>query len=171
MKKALAAAVIAATALSSTSVAVAKGKGHGHGHHKKHHGHYEKRHHGYGHHGYGQRDYGYRHSYGYAQPYHHGYAQPYGYGYPQPSYGYSGYGGGYRHGQVFPYYNRAEYVVHDYGRYDLPPPRPGYRYYRSGNGDVVMAAIVGGVIGLVVVSALRDRGRHDGYYGGYGRRY
>ena len=43
----------------------------------------------------------------------------------------------------------------DYGNYGLPAPRRGYRYYRDNNGDIVMAAIAGGIIGLIIGSAGR----------------
>jgi len=44
--------------------------------------------------------------------------------------------------------------ISDYGRYGLPAPRRGYRYYRSDNGDIVMAAVASGVIGLIIGGAL-----------------
>src|SRR5579864_5156850 len=72
------------------------------------------------------------------------------------SYGYNGYRGRWRTGQRFSHYNDDRYVIRDYRAYDLPPPRPGYRYYRDDNGDVVMAAIAGGMIGLILGSALSD---------------
>jgi Ni/Co efflux regulator RcnB len=88
------------------------------------------------------------------------------------------YGGYYnrrwRQGQVYPYYRNNGYVVRDYRAYNLPPPRPGYRYYRSDNGDVIMAAIASGVIGLIIGGALANNNRYDrGYYdhGYYGRGY
>jgi Ni/Co efflux regulator RcnB len=90
-----------------------------------------------------------------------------GYGYGRDAY--RGHGG-WRQGQVYPYYRQRGYVIDDYRRYNLGPPRPGYRYYRSDNGDVVMAAIATGLIGLVVAGALNDNDRydrydrHDGYY-------
>jgi Ni/Co efflux regulator RcnB len=71
-------------------------------------------------------------------------------------YGYSGYDGRWRTGQRFPYYRNDRYVIYDYRSYDLPPPRAGYRYYRDDNGDVVMAAIASGVIGLIIGGALSD---------------
>jgi Ni/Co efflux regulator RcnB len=72
-------------------------------------------------------------------------------------------------GQRYPYYNNRGYYISDYRSYRLPPPRPGYRYYRSDNGDIVMAAIASGIIGLVIGSALSDnnndyRGYDRGYY-------
>jgi Ni/Co efflux regulator RcnB len=66
-------------------------------------------------------------------------------------------GNRWRQGQVYPYYNNRGYYIQDYRAYNLPPPRRGYRYYRTDNGDVVMAAIAGGVIGLVLGGALNDR--------------
>ena len=71
-------------------------------------------------------------------------------------YGYSGYHGRWRTGQRYPYYRNNRYVIKDYRVYHLPPPRPGYRYYRDNNGDVVMAAIASGVIGLIIGGALSD---------------
>jgi Ni/Co efflux regulator RcnB len=77
-------------------------------------------------------------------------------------------------GQRYPYYNNRSYYISDYRAYRLPPPRSGYRYYRTDNGDIVMAAIASGIIGLVIGSALSDndhRGYDRGYYGRdyYGR--
>jgi Ni/Co efflux regulator RcnB len=79
----------------------------------------------------------------------HGYGSGYGYA---PQYG----SGRWRTGQVYPYYRDRGYYISDYRTYRLPPPRPGYRYYRSDNGDVVMAAIASGIIGLIVGGALSD---------------
>ena len=82
-----------------------------------------------------------------------------------------GYGSGYREGrrwrqgEVYPYYRNRGYYISDYRSYRLPPPRPGYRYYRSDNGDIVMAAIASGVIGLIIGSALdNDNDRYDRGY-------
>jgi Ni/Co efflux regulator RcnB len=69
-------------------------------------------------------------------------------------YGYNGYHGRWRTGQRFPYWRDNRYVINDYRAYRLPPPRPGYRYYRDDSGDIVMAAIASGAIGLIVGSAL-----------------
>lgn len=77
-------------------------------------------------------------------------------------YGYNGYGGHWRTGQRYPYWRDNRYIVSDWRAYNLPPPRPGYRYYRDDNGDVVMAAIASGVIGLIIGGALADNDRH--YY-------
>jgi Ni/Co efflux regulator RcnB len=71
------------------------------------------------------------------------------------SYGYNGYRGRWRTGQRFPYYNNNRYVITDYRAYNLPPPRRGYRYYRDDSGDIVMAAIGSGIIGLILGSQLR----------------
>lgn len=62
-----------------------------------------------------------------------------------------------REGQRYPYYGRSGYVISDYRAYRLPPPRPGYRYYRGDNGDVVMVAIASGLIGAIIGNALSDR--------------
>jgi Ni/Co efflux regulator RcnB len=72
------------------------------------------------------------------------------------SYGYQGYRGRWRTGQRYPYYRSRQYIISDYRAYNLPPPRAGYRYYRDDNGDVVMAAIASGVIGLIIGGALSD---------------
>ena len=71
-------------------------------------------------------------------------------------YGYNGYRGRWRTGQRYTHYRDDRYVIRDYRAYNLPPPRPGYRYYRDDNGDVVMAAIAGGIIGLILGGALSD---------------
>lgn len=71
-------------------------------------------------------------------------------------YGYHGYRGHWRTGQRYPYWRENRYVIEDWRAYHLPPPRPGYRYYRDDNGDIVMAAIASGVIGLIIGSALND---------------
>jgi Ni/Co efflux regulator RcnB len=69
-------------------------------------------------------------------------------------YGYAGYQGRWRAGQRYPYWRDSRYVISDYRAYRLPPPRPGYRYYRDDRGDIVMAAIASGAIGLIIGSAL-----------------
>jgi Ni/Co efflux regulator RcnB len=69
-------------------------------------------------------------------------------------YGYTGYRGQWRTGQRYPYWRDSRYVISDYRAYRLPPPRPGYRYYRDDRGDIVMAAIASGAIGLIIGSAL-----------------
>jgi len=70
------------------------------------------------------------------------------------NHGYNGYRGHWRTGQRYPYWRDNAYVINDYRTYRLPPPRPGYRYYRDDNGDIVMAAIASGVIGLIIGSQL-----------------
>lgn len=69
-------------------------------------------------------------------------------------YGYNGYNGRWRVGERYPYWRDSRYVIADYRAYRLPPPRPGYRYYRDDRGDIVMAAIASGAIGLIIGSAL-----------------
>ena len=76
------------------------------------------------------------------------------------NYGYQGYNGRWRVGQRYPYYRSSRYYLNDYDYYGLPAPRRGYRYYRDRNGDIVMAAIASGVIGLIVGSAISDNGHH-----------
>ena len=70
------------------------------------------------------------------------------------NYGYNGYDGQWRTGQRFSQYQNRSYMVNDYGNYGLPAPRQGYRYYRDNNGDIVMATIAGGIIGLIIGSAI-----------------
>lgn len=81
-----------------------------------------------------------------------------------------GYSNQYRVGQRYPYYNQSQYVVRDYRSYRLPPPRSGYQYYRNDNGDIVMAAIASGIIGLIIGSTLNNNNNNNnGYYDqGYG---
>lgn len=62
--------------------------------------------------------------------------------------------GDYRHGQVYRHHRDSRYIIHDYHRYGLPAPRAGYRYYRDDNGNVIMAAIAGGIIGMIIGDAL-----------------
>lgn len=62
--------------------------------------------------------------------------------------------GDYRVGQVYRYHGHRRYEISDYHRYGLPAPRPGYRYYRDDRGNVIMAAIAGGVIGLIIGGVL-----------------
>jgi Ni/Co efflux regulator RcnB len=69
-------------------------------------------------------------------------------------YGYAGYHGRWREGQRYPNWNNSRYYVNDYRAYNLPPPRAGYRYYRDDSGDIVMAAIGTGIIGLILGSQL-----------------
>ena len=71
-------------------------------------------------------------------------------------YGYNGYHGRWRTGQRYPHYRNRRYVIENYRVYHLPPPRPGYRYYRDDNGDVVMAAVASGMIGLILSGALNN---------------
>ena len=70
------------------------------------------------------------------------------------NYGYRGYEGRWRSGQRYPYYRDSRYYVTDYRSYGLPAPRPGYRYYRTDNGDIVMAAVATGIIGLIIGGAI-----------------
>ncbi len=93
-----------------------------------------------------------------------------GYGYQERQhrfyggqYGYNGYQGRWRSGQRYPHYNQSRYMIRDYAAYRLPPPRHGYRYYRDDSGDVVMAAIATGVIGMIIAGALDDQNDHGRY--------
>lgn len=58
-------------------------------------------------------------------------------------------------GERLPYEYRRGYEVYDYHRYGYAPPPPGYRYYRTDRGDVVLVAIATGVITAVILDALR----------------
>lgn len=69
-------------------------------------------------------------------------------------YGYNGYQGRWREGQRYGNWNNSRYYVNDWGSYNLPAPRRGYRYYRDDNGDIIMAAIGTGIIGLILGSQL-----------------
>ncbi|MBW8753655.1 MAG: RcnB family protein [Sphingomonadales bacterium] len=69
-------------------------------------------------------------------------------------YGYNGYRGRWREGQRFDRWNNSRYYINDWRAYNLPPPRRGYRYYRDDNGDIVMAAVGSGIIGLILGSQL-----------------
>jgi Ni/Co efflux regulator RcnB len=75
-------------------------------------------------------------------------------------YGYNGYQGRWRTGQRFDHYRDNRYWVQDYRSYNLPPPRPGYRYYRDDSGDIVMVAIASGIIGAILGSAISGDHHH-----------
>jgi len=92
-----------------------------------------------------------------------GYGYQGGYRYYGGNHGYHGYSGRWRTGHRYPYYNQNRYVISDYRAYGLPAPHRGYRYYRDNNGDVVMAAIATGVIGLIIAGALSDHNDHNRY--------
>jgi Ni/Co efflux regulator RcnB len=87
-------------------------------------------------------------------------------------------GGQWRQGQDYSGYARRDRMISDWRAYNLPAPRAGYGYYRDDNGDVVMAALASGLIGLVIGGALADHGNY-GYaqptyqqpYYGYGDGY
>jgi len=68
------------------------------------------------------------------------------------------YGGRWREGQVYPYYRYRNRMIGDWRRYHLPPPRPGYAYYYDDDGDIVMAALASGIIGMVIGGALANGG-------------
>lgn len=75
------------------------------------------------------------------------------------SYSGSRYDGGHRWrtGERFSSYRDRGRMIGDWRRYHLPPPRAGYAYYRDDNGDVVMAALASGIIGMVLGNALADQ--------------
>ena len=58
-----------------------------------------------------------------------------------------------RGGYVPRQYRGSHYVVSDWRRYRLPPPRPGYHYIRSDNGDFLLAAIATGAIISIVANS------------------
>lgn len=84
-----------------------------------------------------------------------------GYRYWGRGYGYEGYQGRWRTGQRYPYWRDRRHWISDWRAYNLPPPPAGYRYYRDDSGDVVMAAIASGMIGLIVGGALSDHHDYD----------
>jgi Ni/Co efflux regulator RcnB len=81
---------------------------------------------------------------------HNYYTPPARYYYAPPAYGY------YRPGYSYhaPRYHRGGYLPHGYGRYVVrdyynygwAPPPPGYAYYRTDTGDIILAAIATGLI-------------------------
>ena len=75
-------------------------------------------------------------------------------------YGYQGYRGRWRTGQRFDHWRDDHYWVRDYRAYNLPPPRPGYRYYRDDSGDIVMVAVASGIIGMILGSAISGDHHH-----------
>jgi Ni/Co efflux regulator RcnB len=74
-------------------------------------------------------------------------------------YGGNRYDGGHRWrtGERYSYYRDRGRMISDWGRYHLPPPRAGYAYYYDDNGDVVMAALASGIIGMVLGNAIADQ--------------
>lgn len=51
-------------------------------------------------------------------------------------------------------YRQRTYVITDYGRRGWRAPPPGYAYYRTDTGDVVLAAVATGIISAVIASAI-----------------
>jgi Ni/Co efflux regulator RcnB len=70
------------------------------------------------------------------------------------NYGYDGYYGRWRSGQRYPYWRDNRYYIRDYHAYGLPAPYRGYRYYRTDSGDIVMAAVASGIIGVIIGNAI-----------------
>jgi len=67
-------------------------------------------------------------------------------------------------GERLPYnYRTHTYIVRDYGRYGYRAPPPGYAYYRTDNGDVVLAAIATGIISAIIADSLHDRQEQHQY--------
>lgn len=64
--------------------------------------------------------------------------------------GWNGYRGNWRQGQRYNNWRSSRYYLNDWRGYGLPAPRPGYRYYRDGNGDIIMAAIATGLIASIL---------------------
>ena len=58
----------------------------------------------------------------------------------------------YRRGDRLPdrYYSKRYYVT-DYKRYNVPPPRPGYRWVRDDEGRMIMIAVGTGLIADIVL--------------------
>lgn len=81
---------------------------------------------------------------------------------------YAGYG--HYRGQRFDHYRNRSYIVSDYRRYGWAPPPRGYSYYRTDNGDVVMAALATGIIAAIIAGGMNDNDDHY-RYDRYGRRY
>ncbi len=80
----------------------------------------------------------------------------YGYSYG-PSYGY-GYNYNYYQprwyrGAVLPFEYRRRYYVPNYNYYGWAPPPPGYAYYRTDTGEILLAAIATGIILSVIAGA------------------
>lgn len=155
MKKLVIAALVASTALTGVmSAGVASAQPYGHddrGHHDggRDHGGGRDHNRGPSHRGGGDhRDWNRQYSH---DRWSHGDHRFYG-----GNHGYNGYRGQWRTGQRYPYWRDSRYVISDYRAYRLPPPRPGYRYYRDDRGDIVMAAIASGAIGLIIGSALSN---------------
>ncbi len=67
-------------------------------------------------------------------------------------------------GQRFDHYRDRTYIVTDYSRYGHRAPPPGYAYYRTDTGDLVLAAIATGIISSVFMDALSDDRRGTGDY-------
>jgi len=63
--------------------------------------------------------------------------------------------GGHRwqRGQRFDHYRSRSYIVSDYRRHGWRAPPRGYAYYRTDNGDVVLAALATGIIASVILNA------------------
>jgi len=72
-------------------------------------------------------------------------------------------GSHWREGQHHSNYARRDRMISNWRAYNLPAPRAGYGYYREDNGDVVMAALASGLIGLVLGNALSNH--NDNSYG------
>jgi Ni/Co efflux regulator RcnB len=51
-------------------------------------------------------------------------------------------------------YRQRTYVITDYSRRGWRAPPPGYAYYRTDTGDVVLAAVATGIISAVIASAI-----------------
>ena len=67
-------------------------------------------------------------------------------------------------GQRYDNYRNRSYIVNDYRRYGWAPPPRGYSYYRTDNGDVVMAALATGIIASIIAGGLNDNNDRDHRY-------
>lgn len=57
-------------------------------------------------------------------------------------------------GERFDHYRSRSYIVTDYRRYGWRAPPRGYAYYRTDNGDAVLAALATGIIASVISGGL-----------------
>lgn len=64
-------------------------------------------------------------------------------------------------GQRYDHYRNRSYIVSDYRRYGWRAPPRGYAYYRTDNGDVVMAALATGIIASIIAGGLNDNDHRD----------
>ena len=58
----------------------------------------------------------------------------------------------YHRGQRFEHYRSRTYIVSDYRSRGWRAPPRGYAYYRTDNGDVVLAALATGIIASIILN-------------------